>query len=137
MPCRHRRGAEGVAGWDGLLSPSPGLLMTAGWATGQFWRIANLALTVLRTPDRAVRNHFLYRLGCSEPHQFVDYIFCQTLVTLRVNRTVTFSFYAVDCLLMYLALITTCVWYVSLVRNSVTMADARKLERIQGQFVAL
>lgn len=37
----------------------------------------------------------------------VDYVVCQPPVTLRVNRTVIFSFSTVGCLLMYLALLTT------------------------------
>jgi len=62
----------------------------------------------------------------------IDYVFCQTLVTLRVNRTLTFSFSAVGYLLMlYLTLVTTLVEYVSFVRNSVSTADAKQLERIQ------
>lgn len=61
-----------------------------------------------------------------------DYVFCQTLVTLGVNRTVTFSFSAVGCLLMlYLTVVRTSVEYVSFVRNSVSTADARQLESIQ------
>jgi hypothetical protein len=71
-------------------------------------------------------------------HAHVDYIFSQSIKTLALIRTVTYSFSTLDSLLiLYLTPVRPKLEYASTVGNSITAPDAKKLERIQRKFVAL
>jgi hypothetical protein len=71
-------------------------------------------------------------------HAHFDYIFSQSVRTLGLIRTVTYSFSTLDSLLiLYLTLVRPKLEYASNVWNSITATDAKKLERIQRKFVAL
>jgi hypothetical protein len=71
-------------------------------------------------------------------HAHVDYIFSQSVRTWGLMRTVTYSFSTLDRLpIFYLTLVRPKLEYASNVWNSITATDAKKLERIQRNFVAL
>jgi hypothetical protein len=71
-------------------------------------------------------------------HAHVDCIFSQSIKTLGLIRTVTYSSSTLDSLLiLYLTLVRPKLEYASTVWNSITATDAKKLERIQRKFVAL
>jgi hypothetical protein len=128
------RGAEGVLGWGGSLSPNPGLLMTATRCEPQYSAAEVSSFLPPRFEFRTGQPEASFCTNNAIPtsDHHIDYVFCQTLVTLRVNKTLTFSFSAVGYLLMlYLTLVTTSVDFVSFMRHSVSTADAKQLERIQ------
>jgi hypothetical protein len=108
----------------------------------------------------AVRNHYLssrYKLGdscisrtnCVKDlgvfiesklycHSHVDYILSQSIKLLGQIRNITFSFSTLDNLLiLYFSLVRPKLECASVVWNSITSTDAKKLERIQRKFVAL
>ena len=71
-------------------------------------------------------------------HAHVDYIFSQSLRTLGLIRTLTYCFSTVDCLLLlYSTVVRPKLEYASVVWNSVTSTDAKKLELTQRKFAAL
>jgi hypothetical protein len=71
-------------------------------------------------------------------HNHVDYIFSQCIKLLGLVRAITFPFSSIGSLYMlYCTLIRSKLEYASVVWNSVTTADANKLERIQQKFAAL
>jgi hypothetical protein len=71
-------------------------------------------------------------------HSHVDYIFSQYIKLLGLIRNNTFSFSTLDSLLiLYFSLVRPKLEYASVVWNSITSTDAKKLERIQRKFIAL
>jgi hypothetical protein len=71
-------------------------------------------------------------------HAHVNYIFSQSVRTLGLIRTITYSFSTLDSLLiLYLIRVRPRIEYASTVWNSIAATDAKKLERIQRKFVAL
>jgi hypothetical protein len=71
-------------------------------------------------------------------HARVDYIFSNSIKTLGLIRTVTYSFSTLDRLLiLYLIPVRPKLEYASAVWNSIAATDAKKLERTQRKFVAL
>jgi hypothetical protein len=69
---------------------------------------------------------------------YVDYIFSQFQRILGLIRTLTYPFSTLDCLLLlYSILVRPKLVSASVVWNSVTSTDARKLECIQQTFAAL
>jgi hypothetical protein len=71
-------------------------------------------------------------------HSHVDGIFSQSIKLLGLIRNIIFSFSTLDSLLiLYVSLVRPKLQYASVVWNSITSTDAKKLERIQRKFVAL
>jgi hypothetical protein len=71
-------------------------------------------------------------------HAHADYTFSQCVRTLGLTRTVTCPFSTLDSqLILHLTLVRPKLEYASTAWNSITATDAKKLERIQRQFVAL
>ena len=75
--------------------------------------------------------------NCVSAHRLITY-FPNPSKPLGLIRTLTYSFSTLDrLLLLYSTLVRPKLQYVSVVWNSVTSTDARKLERIQRKFAAL
>jgi hypothetical protein len=71
-------------------------------------------------------------------HSHVDYIFSQFIKLLGLIHNITFSFSTLDSsLILYFLLVRPKLEYASVVWNSITSTDAKKLKRIQRNFVPL
>jgi hypothetical protein len=71
-------------------------------------------------------------------HAHVNYISSQSVRTLGLIQTITYSFSTLDSLLiLYLTTVRPKLEYASTVCNSITDTDTKKLERIQQKFIAL
>jgi hypothetical protein len=70
-------------------------------------------------------------------HIYVDFIFSEYVNLLYLIRYITYRFSFQDCLYMpCFTLVTSKLEYTTVVWNSVTSADANKLERIQQKFAS-
>jgi hypothetical protein len=68
-------------------------------------------------------------------HNHVDFLFCECIKILGLIRSITFRFSSFECLfLLYTALIRPRLEYASVVWNSITSTDSKKLECIQKKF---
>jgi hypothetical protein len=71
-------------------------------------------------------------------HDQINYTFSQCIKLLGLVRSITINFSSIECMLsLYIILIRSKLEYASVVWNSITSTDAKKLERIQQRFVAL
>jgi hypothetical protein len=71
-------------------------------------------------------------------YSYVDYIFSQVIKLLGLIHNITFSFLTLDSLLtLYLAVVRPKLEYASIVWNSVTSPDAKKLEHIQRKIAVV
>jgi hypothetical protein len=109
-----------------------------------FSRKTNGLYYVYKIPDSSItRTDTIKDLGIKlnsklHFHSHMDYIFSQSLRTLELIKMLTYSFSTLDCLLLlYSTLVRPKLQYASVVWNSVTSTDARKLERIQRKFKEL
>jgi hypothetical protein len=70
-------------------------------------------------------------------HDHVDFMFSACMKILGLIRSITFRFSSLDCLfLLYCALVRPRLEYASVVWNSITTTDSKKLERIQQKFAS-
>jgi hypothetical protein len=68
-------------------------------------------------------------------HNHVDSIFSECIKLLGLIRSITFRFASLDCLYaLYFTLVRSKLEHSSVVWNSITSTDAKKLERIQQKF---
>jgi hypothetical protein len=71
-------------------------------------------------------------------HDHVNFIFSHCIKMLGLIRSVTYNYSTLECMLvLYFVLVRSKVEYASVVWNSITSADASKLDRIQKKFKAL
>jgi hypothetical protein len=71
-------------------------------------------------------------------HDHVNFIFSHCIKMLGLIRSVTYNYSTLECMLvLYFVLVRSKVEYAPVVWNSITSADANKLERIQKKFTAL
>jgi hypothetical protein len=71
-------------------------------------------------------------------HNHVDFLFSKCIKLLGLIRSITFSFTSLDCLfVLYTALVRPRLEYASVVWNSITATDSKKLERIQQKFTSV
>jgi hypothetical protein len=94
-------------------------------------------------------NSFILRTDCIKDlgvhidsklhfHQHVHFSFSHTMKLLGWIRIITFSFSALDSLLMlYIATVRSKLEYATVVWNSITNTDSNKLERVQRKFAGL
>jgi hypothetical protein len=71
-------------------------------------------------------------------HNHTNFIFSHCMKLLGLLRSVTYSFSSLECMfILYFTLVRSKVEYASVVWNSITSTDAKRLERIQQKFAAL
>jgi hypothetical protein len=71
-------------------------------------------------------------------HDHVNFIFSPCIKVLLLIRSIAYNYSTLECMLVLcFVLVRSKVEYASVVWNSITSADANKLERIQKKFTAL
>jgi hypothetical protein len=71
-------------------------------------------------------------------HNLTNFIFSHCMKLLGLVRSVTYNFSSLECMfILYFTLVRSKVEYASVVWNSITTTNAKKLERIQHKFAAL
>jgi hypothetical protein len=71
-------------------------------------------------------------------HNHIDFISSKCTKLLGLIRSIMFSFPSLDCLfVLYTVLVRPQLEYASVVWNSITAIDSKKLERIQQKFASV